>query len=738
MLATATAPPGPRPAPSNIPDVFDRAVWLHRRERLDRAAHLYQTILAHDPEHAGALHLLGVIALQRGNPMRAVGLIGRAIALEPGAAAFHANLAEAYRTLGRLDQAAACNRLALELQPDFAEAAANLGAVLLALGDGPAAIEPLRRAVSLRPGFALAHNNLGNALRLLADKAAALECFRRAVELDPALAEARTNLGQMLLEHNRPHEALPHCQEAARLRPDLAEVHNNLGNVLRALDRLNEAKACYAEALRIRPDFAMVHNNMGQALQEESQLDDALAWYDQALAREPSSARFHANRASALAEQDREDEAAAGYETALCCDPAYAPAHNGLGLVREGQGRYDEALACFRAAARLQPDLAGAHANLGSALEQLGDFGQALACFREALRHDPEHAGARAMIATLERDRLPQEEVADLRRRLAKADLSAGKRCALSFGIAQILDGRGGYVEAAEHLRVANALRLEGLRKAGRAYEPEVHREFVDGIIGTFMPEFFARVAGGGIDSERPVFIVGLPRSGTTLTEQILASHPRAYGAGELRFLRQTFEAIPETLGGEMAALECLPHLGAAGVRGLAQRHLERLAGLNDTADRVVDKMPDNYLYLGLIAALFPRARIIHCRRDLRDVAVSCWMTNFRQIPWAFDTGHIASRFEQYRRVTGHWRQVLPVEVLEVDYEETVADLEGVARRLVDWCGLEWDPACLKFHENRRPVRTASLAQVRRPIYRTSVARWKHYEEALGELFARL
>jgi hypothetical protein len=148
--------------------------------------------------------------------------------------------------------------------------------------------------------------------------------------------------------------------------------------------------------------------------------------------------------------------------------------------------------------------------------------------------------------------------------------------------------------------------------------------------------------------------------------------------------------------------------------------------------------MPDNYLYLGLLAAVFPKAKFIHCRRNVRDIAVSCWMTNFRHIRWANDPEHIASRFAEYRRLMEHWRRVLPVAVLDVDYEETVADLEGVARRLVAWCGLDWEPACLAFHEGQRPIRTASVAQVRQPIYARSVARWKHYEPTLGPLFAKL
>ena len=153
---------------------------------------------------------------------------------------------------------------------------------------------------------------------------------------------------------------------------------------------------------------------------------------------------------------------------------------------------------------------------------------------------------------------------------------------------------------------------------------------------------------------------------------------------------------------------------------------------MNRTAERVVDKMPENYLYLGLLATLFPRAKFIHCRRDLRDVAVSCWMTHFRQNRWTNDPEHIVARFREYQRLMEHWRAVLPVSVLEVDYEETVADLPGVARRLVEWCGLDWEPACLAFHKGTRPVRTASVIQVRQPVYTRSVGRWRNYERDLG------
>jgi hypothetical protein len=274
--------------------------------------------------------------------------------------------------------------------------------------------------------------------------------------------------------------------------------------------------------------------------------------------------------------------------------------------------------------------------------------------------------------------------------------------------------------------------------KQGKSYDPAAHTQLVSDLIKSFTPQFFAGVRGFGLDTQVPMFIVGLPRSGTTLTEQILASHSQVHGAGELNYARDSMEALPGVLNQAITPFQGLARLNSAATRRLADWHLGRLRELDPQAIRVVDKMPDNYLFLGWLVTLFPRAKFIHCRRDLRDVAVSCWMTNFRHIRWASDAEHLAARFRDYQRVMEHWRQVLPVPLLENSYEETVSDLEGVARRLVAWCGLDWEPACLAFHQTRRPVRTASAAQVRQPLYTHAVARWRNYEKSLAPLLAML
>jgi tetratricopeptide (TPR) repeat protein len=719
-------------------DLLSLALQQHQRGFLDQAARLYQEVLAAHPNDADALHLRGVVALQQGDFYQAVTWIGRAIACAPAVAAYHASLAEAYRAAGQAERAVQACQDALAIQPEYPEAANNLGTALLQLGRIRQAAVVFREALRLRPDFALACNNLGNALRQLGDAAGAYAYFRRAVQLEPTLAVAHSNLGQLLLEQRQPHEALAHCREAVRLAPALADAHGNLGNVLRELGRLTQARACYAEGLRLNPDRTLLYNNLGQALQEEGRLEDAITWYQRGLQLGPDVARLRCSLAGALAEQEKYAEAISHYEIALRLEPDCAEAHNGLGWVWHEQGHYPEAEEGYHRALRLQPDLAAGHCNLGTLREELGDYQGAQDSFREALRHDPRFAGAWAQLATLLRGRLPEEDLASLRRLLADPDLTASKRGMLYFGLAHVLDARKAYDEAAEHLSQANAIALAEWRQRGQSYDPAAHTHFVDQLVDTFTPAFFERARTFGVESERPIFIVGLPRSGTTLVEQILACHSQVFGAGELGLARATFEKLAGEDADEAQALVNLARLEKATVRHLAAWHLAQLQARNETAARVADKMPDNYLYLGLLAALFPRAKLIHCRRDLRDIAVSCWSTSFRHIRWASDPDHLAARLRDYRRLMRHWAQVLPVPLLEVDYEETVADLEGLARRLVAWCGLEWEPACLAFHQGKQPVRTASATQVRQPIYTHSVARWRGYARALGPLFAAL
>ncbi|MCY2967359.1 MAG: tetratricopeptide repeat protein [Planctomycetota bacterium] len=714
------------------------ALRHHERGRLDEAARGYQAVLAGNPASAPAWHLLGVIAHQRGDHSRAIELIGRAIEIEPRDASFHANLAEAWRALGQFENAARCCQSALALDPGNASAANNLGLAWQGMGKLADAISQYERTIQSHPDFALAHNNLGNTLRQSGRSVDAVEHFQTAIRLDPNYAAAHSNLGQILLEQYRRSDALWHCQEAVRLCPGLPEAQNNLGNVLRELGRLDEARACYTEALRLNPGLALTCNNLGQTSQEQGAFEEALRWYQRAERLDPDSARIHSNLGGLFNELEQYENAERHFRRALEFDPSHADAHHGLGWIKHDQGQFHTALGHYREAIRLRPDFALAHCSIGTVLQELGDLEGAERSFRESIRHDAEQVVGHAQLATLLRGRLPDADREKLVGLIETPHLTEGKRALLRFGLAHVADAQRDYALASQELAVANTLTHEQNVRRGKGYDPAAHDRLIEGLISTQTREFFERVAGLGNDSETPVFIMGLPRSGTTLTEQILASHSQVFGAGELGLAGATFHSLPAILAIEAAPWECAARLGSPLLGEIAQTFLAHLRSLGGDSSRVVDNMPDNYLFAGLIAALFPKARIIHCRRDLRDIAVSCWMTNFRQIRWANRFDHIATRFHAYQRIMAHWRATLPVPVLEIDYESTVADLEGTARRLIAWVGLEWESGCATFHEQHRPVRTASLTQVRQPVYSSSVARWKNYEPALGELFGML
>jgi tetratricopeptide (TPR) repeat protein len=722
------------------------ALHLHQAGRYADAARRYHELLTREPENAEALHLFGVMHHQRGHSRRAVELIGRAAALRPDDAAFHTNLAEAYRGLGDHERAIELCRTALRLRPHFPEAANNLGLALQALGRHEEAAEQYGAALYARPEFALARNNLGTVLRELGRTEEALEAFRAAVAHDPGLALARANLGQALVDAGHAEEALEHCQEAARLQPDLAAAHNNLGNAYRKLGQWAFAHHAYAEALRLSPDLgnARIHANLGLALQHDGKVAEAFACLRRAVELAPDDVEMWQYLANAHAFDEDYAAAIPHFERVVALKPESVQAHNDLGWALQEEGRLTEASACYSRALELDPDCVDALLKQGSLHEELGAMPEAEARYRRARALDLEAPGPLAHLATLLRGGLPDADRDAIRARLDDPELDDGARGNLLFGLAYACDALGDYNEAAACLESANALVLSERIKQNRVYNPAEHGRFLDRLIEGFTPELFDRLSAAGDETRQPVFVFGLPRSGTTLVEQVLASHTRVHGAGELRLARQMFDAIPEVVGRNDGLQECLTALDGREVHELGRRHQANLhkilgrVGPGPTPDRIVDKMPDNYLYLGLLAIVFPRATFIHVRRDPRDVALSCWMTNFRSIRWANDSDHLACRIREHGRATSHWRNVLPVPMHEILYEQFIDDFENEARRLIAACGLNWEPACLLFHQTSRPVRTASVTQVRQPLYRKAVARWKHYETPLAALFARL
>lgn len=719
-------------------EILQQAMGLHRAGRLAEAEKAYATVPTDAPEFVDALHLTGVIALQKGDARGAINLITRAVQTRPDVPAMHSNLAEAYRTVGKLNDAVAHCRAALNLDAAYHACRVNLALALAAQGNLADAEKELRRVLEAQPANALAWNNLGNVLRMLKRADEALAAARKACQLEPTNAEFLSNLGQMLVEDGDTEEALQRLANAVKLNPRLPAARNNYGNALREAGRLDEAETEYNEALKQNPQLAITHNNIGQLNQERGNYAEAMRWYEQSLKLDPRAAKTVANYASVMTELDRVTEAEKLYQQAANMDPGCAEAHIGLGGVAQRRGETAPALAHYDRAEQANPRLPALYVGRSGVLNHLGRFEDAEKSLRRALQLDAECAGAWESLVGLLKAKLPAADLSGLRAALQgpAAKRSNGMQ-SLHFAMGIYADATKDYATAAAQLALANELQQQSWQRRGLAYSADEHTTYVNELLRVFDRRHFERTAGWGNNSEVPVFILGLPRSGTTLVEQVLASHPRVFGADELRLARDSFESLPAVTGASNR-WEAVAALTRDHVHAVADAHLKRLREHDPSADRISDKMPENYLHIGLILTLFPNAKIIHLRRDLRDVATSCWNTHFGQIRWANVQGNIASHFGNYWRAMQHWRGVLPGRFHEVRYEEMVEDLERHARKLLEFVNVEWDDRCLEFHKTERTVRTASVTQVREPLYKRSVERWRNYEPWHSEWFAKL
>lgn len=570
--------------------------------------------------------------------------------------------------------------------------------------------------------------------------AEAIDLISRALKVHGAHPQFHSNLSSVYLATDNLSQAESHARQALRLDAALPDAHNNLGVALRRQGRLDQAEVAFREAVRLAPKHIDARCNLGAVLQSQGKLPEALARLEEAVRLAPNHAQAHNDLGGAFLASSQPERAAQHLREAIRLRPAFVQAYSNLGLALRDMRQIDESMQSFREALRLDPSNAVARNNMAYTLEMVGRLDESLTEFQEVLRLDPGNSMALVSIgkfASAGHHRLTDDYDQNLRTLAARQDMPPEDRCRLHFALGAQLDTLGDCDSAFDHYRRGNESRLELDRLRGTVFDPVGHRKLVDRLIATFTPSYFERVRSFGVDSKLPVFIVGMMRSGTTLAEQILASHPLVFGAGEL----EDIEKLTQTLSNRMGASypECLAGLDAATSKDLAGLYLDRLLQMGGATERVVDKMPSNFLYLGLIATLFPRAALIHCQRNAIDTCLSCFFQNFgNPHPFASDLRTLGQYYREYRRLMAHWASVLPVPLFDLHYEELTATQEATSRRLVAFCGLDWDERCLHFEETRRVVRTASVLQVRQPMYRSSVGRWKRYERHLGPLLEEL
>lgn len=685
-----------------VQDALAAAGQLFNAGRLAEAENICRQIIKARPKLAEAHNILGVTLHRLGRSDEAVAALKAAIRFDGTIPNYHSNLGEIERNLGHLDEAEKILKRAIALNPNAAEAINNLGIVYYDKGEYETARDHYLRSIELNPNYAEAHNNLGNALRALEQTRESLDHYERAVEINASYAEA----------------------------------YNNMGTALRDLGRRDDAETALAQAATIRPDYLEAYNNLAMLYLAEDRHDDALHILADALRRSPTHVPTLVGVARAQLARGAAAAAEQAVREALRIDPDSAEAHSMMGQVFHDTDRLDKALASFRKALELKPDMPEALNMLGVTLKATGHLDEAREVFLKALENRPSAAGTYSNIVDLEKFTTDSPILKAMLDVLDKADEpEADRYIPLHFALGKAHEDIGDPEKALHHY-VTGAR----LRRAQLDYDEASTFAFFDEIIATFDEAYFANRPFAGNPTTLPLFIVGMPRSGSTLTEQIISAHPDVFGAGEIKTLSQAIGALRRKYPTVPKFPAMAKAMKPAHFNAVAEQYLATVTALSPTASRITDKLLTNYYFVGPITTLFPNAKIIHTMRNPVDTCLSAFSKLFKDdMPHSYDLAEIGRYYRKYEELMAHWRKVLPPGVmLDVQYEDVVADIEPKAREIIAFCGLPWDDRCLQFHESTRPVKTASVSQVRKPLYATSVERWKRYGKRLGPLLDAL
>ena len=517
------------------------------------------------------------------------------------------------------------------------------------------------------------------------------------------------------------------------------QAYNNLGIALKQQGNLNDAETAFQSAVKIAPQLGLPHRNLGELHRIRGNRKIAIAYFEDAIRLNPDDAEAHNGIGMTVATFALPEKAIEHFRKAIELDGAHKEAANNLAILLSATGQSSEAVELFKQTIQRNPDFSTARVNLGSLLIELGQFKEAIHHLEETLRINPRHALALHQLGDLSIN--GEYEFTDIQLEQIKIILRTNSglqedRIAASFTYAGILEKQGQYSATFEAYTLANKLNREAAQAKGIFFHSKRHADKIQQAINFFDDEFLSENNRPNLANKTglPIFVVGMPRSGTTLIEQIISSHPQSAGAGELAAIEELSLQIAPTTKSTHSYPECLRDLSPHTSQLLSQQYLDKLSKNLRGSQRIVDKTWYNFYFLGLISVLFPKARVVHCLRDPRDVAVSCFFSNFNSIHWSWRIEDIIVYYTSYLKLMKHWKSVLPIKIFDVSYEHLVRNQEENSRQLIKFCGLDWSDDCLTFYNNQRAVQTASRVQVRKPIYDNSIARWKHFENELSML----
>ena len=688
--------------PMSVQQALETAMKLYQAGRFEQAKHICGQITQARPKLADARNLLGVILQAMEDSAEAVKELKKAIEINGNIAQYHSNLGEIERQRGNTDKAMYSLRRAIGIDENYAQAYNNIGIIYYDKGEFEEAAKNYEKALSIEDNYPEAHNNLGNALRSL----------------------------------DKGEEALKHYESAIMLREDYPEAYNNMATVLRDKDMREESEHAYRKALQLKPDYTEAYNNLASLLIQESELDEALRVLGEGLKVDEKNIPILVNVARVQMEKTNYEAVEMACKLAIQEDPGSAEAECVFGQLCHELDKFEEALKHFEKAISLNPSYGEANNHYGIALKSVGRLDDARDQFRKTLTLNPKAFGAYSNLADLEKFDKKSDLLKDMEKLMKEAeDPDTERYMALHFALGKAYDDSGQYDKAFKHFS-----RGAKLKRAKLDYKEDETAKFFKDIKATFPAEIFKNPPFEGIETEKPFFILGMPRSGSTLTEQIVSNHPKAFGAGEIKTLARSVGMLRSKFPNLAKYPGLIDKMNPKHYAAIGEMYMEYINSVGGDAERVTDKMLSNYYFVGLLHLIFPKAKIINIVRNPVDTCLSAWTKLFKDdMPHSYDLGEMGRYYLRYEDIMAHWHKVLPKGVLlQVNYEDVVNNIDKKAREIIKFAGLEWDEACVNFHKSKRPVKTASVVQVRKPVYKTSIERWKNYEKHLKPLLVAL
>ncbi len=560
---------------------------------------------------------------------------------------------------------------------------------------------------------------------------------------NPSISSSSAPMGdfQQLLEDAAQHYAAGRlvvakrlCEQVLTTQPRQPVALHMMGVIAQHVGQYKVAIDLISKALSIAPDYSEAHHSFGNVLRDLGRRTDALASFENAISINPGYANAHNNLGNLFKELGRPQDAMRSYQQALVIDPDNPQLHNNMGLVLQSLGKQDQAMASYNRAINLWPGFADAYNNLATTLQEIGKLQEAADQFRQALIIDPDYAEVHRNLALIKKHTAHDRDIQAMENVFKKPRISPDQKMHLAFGLGKAFEDIKQYDKAFEFLALGNALKRDSF-----TYNLDRDGEIFTNIKAVFDRSLFAKYNNTGCPDRAPIFVLGMPRSGTSLVEQILASHRHVHGAGELKTLAQIIMSY-FCAQGSVGFPDCMGHLDGADLDQLGADYIKKLKCLSGSPKFITDKMPENYFYIGIIKLALPNAKVIHCKRDPADNGLSLFKSYFPGggHHYAYELGEIGRYLGFFNNLMDHWHEVIPGFVHDIQYEDLVADQVGQTRALLDFCGLEWDDACLKFYKTDRPVNTVSVEQVRRPIYKSSVQSWKRFEVQLSPMLEAL